>query len=174
MGDTERRLTSLFSELNAKPFSSCSYETKCAYKDRRLTPHLDIKIADSRQNRKFQFSWYKKYPWLTGCSEKNILYCYTCILSGGKKEWSSASYGVCVTKHFDRKAKKHQCSRRHLQNEETFLLLGRGRIEHSTSEGAKLQAMKHNEIVKQNRFIIERLINVVCFLGCLLYTSRCV
>lgn len=165
MGDTERRLTSLFSELNVKPFSSWSYETKCAYKDRRLTPHLDIKIADSRQNRKFQFSWYKKYPWLTGCSEKNKLYCYTCILSGGEKEWSSASYGVCVTKNFDRKAEKHQCSRRHLQNEETFLLLGRGRIEHSISEGAKLQAMKHNEIVKQNRFVIERLIDVVCFLG---------
>ena len=44
-------------------------------------------------------------------------------------------------------------------------MLGRGRIEHSISEGAKLQAMKHNEIVKQNRFVIERLIDVVCFLG---------
>jgi len=25
--------------------------------------------------------------------------------------------------------------------------------------------MKHNETVKQNRFVIERLIDVVCFLG---------
>ncbi|KAJ4447656.1 hypothetical protein ANN_09663 [Periplaneta americana] len=48
--------------------------------------------------------------------------------------------------------------------EESFLLLGRGRIELAT-EGTKLQVNKRNKIVKQNRFVIERLIEVVCFLG---------
>ncbi|KAJ4434145.1 hypothetical protein ANN_16465 [Periplaneta americana] len=48
----------------------------------------------------------------------------------------------------------------------SFLLLGRGRIiELAISEGAKLQAIKHNEFVKRNRFVIEILIEVVCFLG---------
>ncbi|KAJ4436319.1 hypothetical protein ANN_18950 [Periplaneta americana] len=46
----------------------------------------------------------------------------------------------------------------------SFLLLGRGRTEHAIFEGTKLQANKHNESVKQNRFVIERLIEVVCFL----------
>ncbi|KAJ4436180.1 hypothetical protein ANN_18810 [Periplaneta americana] len=41
---------------------------------------------------------------------------------------------------------------------------GRGRIEHAISKGAKLQAIRHNKIVKQNRFVIERLMEVVSFL----------
>ena len=164
MAETVRTLSSLFTELNVKPFSTLSYEEKCCLKDKRLTPNLNIQVVDGKQKRKFQNSWYNKYSWLTGCSEKEKLYCYTCILLGGEKEWSLE--GVCMSKNFEKKAEKHQNSRKHLQNEECIHLLGRNkRIEYCLSEAARLQAVKHNNLVKQNRLIVERLIDVVCFLG---------
>ena len=44
-------------------------------------------------------------------------------------------------------------------------MLGRVRIEHTLSEGARIQAVKHNEVVKQNRLVVERLVDIVYFLG---------
>ena len=32
-------------------------------------------------------------------------------------------------------------------------------------KGLNIQAVKHNEVVKQNRLVVERLVNTVCFLG---------
>ncbi|PSN33015.1 hypothetical protein C0J52_26247 [Blattella germanica] len=164
MASAEGTLVSLFRELDEKPFSSLSYETKCAFKEKRFTPHLDVKIVDRKQNRKFQISWYKKYPWLAGCSVTNKLYCYTCILFGGaeyEQEWSSAAFGVSVTKNFDRRAERHQNTRKHIQNQESFQLLGRQRIERSITE----EAIKPNATVEQNRFVIGRLVDLVCFWG---------
>lgn len=66
---------------------------------------------------------------------------------------------------FLRKAEEHQNSNKHVQNEVEYRLLGRGRIEHTLSEGARIQAGKHNEVVKQNRLGVERHVNIVCFLG---------
>jgi hypothetical protein len=119
-------LTVLLQALRARPFAAWSYEEKCAAKNRRPTPHLDVKIVDGKQNRKFQDSWYSKYPWLTGCARSKNLFCYVCILFGGETKWTL--HGIAVTKNFVRKAEKHQNSRKHLQNYQNYCLLGRWMI----------------------------------------------
>ena len=63
---------------------------------------------------------------------------------------------MMVTKNFLRKADKHQNSNKHIQNEERYRLLGCVRIERTLSEGATIQAVKYNEVVKQNRLVVER------------------
>lgn len=161
--DSSSNLSSVLNLLKSKPFSSWTYEEKCNAKSRRFTPNLDFKYYDGKVSRKFVFSWYTRFSWLAGCSDTNKLFCHTCVLFGGEKEW--ALHGVTVSKNFLRKAEKHQNSNKHIQNEEGFHLLGRGRIEHALSEGARIQALKHNEAVKQNRLVVERLVDIVCFLG---------
>jgi hypothetical protein len=113
--------------LRAKPFAAWSYEEKYAAKNRRLIPHLDVKIVDGKQNRKFQDSWYSKYPWLAGCAKTKNLFCYVCILFGGENKWTL--HGISVTKNFVRKAEKHQCSKRHIQNQNRLALLGHWQME---------------------------------------------
>ena len=44
-------------------------------------------------------------------------------------------------------------------------MLGHRRIEHALSVGARNQAIIYNEVMKQNRFILERLVEIVCSLG---------
>ncbi|XP_048029629.1 zinc finger MYM-type protein 1 [Megalobrama amblycephala] len=43
--------------------------------------------------------------------------------------------------------------------------MGRIRVEHAINEGARIQVAKHNEIVKQNRAFLNRLIDVTSLLG---------
>ena len=94
-------------------------------------PHLDVQIVDGKQNRKFQYSWYVRYPWLTGCDKTKNLFCYVCMLFGGENKWTSQ--GIPVTKNFVRMAEKHQASKKHFQNQQNHILLGRWRIEKGES-----------------------------------------
>ena len=116
----------LLQALRARPFTVWSYEEKCLAKNKRPMPHLDVQIVDGKQNRKFQYSWYVRYPWLTGCDKTKNLFCYVCMLFGGENKWTLQ--GVPVTKNFVRMAEKHQASKKHLQNQQNHTLLGRWRI----------------------------------------------
>lgn len=146
-----------------KTFSNVSYEMKCEIKNKQPKPHLSLNQRDGKVIRKFQNSWYDKYPWFTGSVVREKLYCFGCLLFGGDNEWGKK--GISAVKNFERKAQKHQVSQKHIQNRERFHMLGRRRIEHVLSEGAFASAIKHNERVKINRNIVGRIIDVVCFLG---------
>ena len=52
-----------------------------------------------------------------------------------------------------------------IKNSDMFHMLGRNSLEHCLSELARIQAVQHNENVAQNRRIVGRLIDVVCYLG---------
>ncbi|KAL4141365.1 hypothetical protein QTP88_004017 [Uroleucon formosanum] len=69
----------------------------------------------------------------------------------GEDEWSIN--GIPNIKNLVHKAEKHQISKKHLTNKESFHMLGKNRIEHSISESLDI-----------NRKILARLIDVVCFL----------
>jgi len=79
-------------------------------------------------------SWYSKFNWLAGSSEINKLYCYICVLFRGEDEWSIIN-GIHNIKNLVRKAEKHQISKKHLTNKESFHMLGKNRIEHSNKIG---------------------------------------
>jgi len=107
--------------------------------------------------------WYTKFNWLTGSVERNILYCYICVLFREENEWSIN--GIPNIKNLVRKVGKHQISKKHLTYKENFHMLGKNRIEYTISESRPLTAINHNKEVDINRKIFARLIDVVCFLG---------
>ncbi|XP_069684520.1 protein bric-a-brac 2-like isoform X5 [Periplaneta americana] len=111
----------LLCRLKSRPFTSWSLQERRAVPRLRPMPPLDITVVDGRQNRKFQYSWYSKYPWLAGCETTRRLYCFPCMLLGGDREW--AHLGVAEIKNFLRKAEKHQHSSLHLQHMEEFVRL---------------------------------------------------
>ncbi|KAL4142958.1 hypothetical protein QTP88_005346 [Uroleucon formosanum] len=144
-------------------FNALTYEQKNQIKLNRPTPHLLLTCQDGKYIRTFQKNWYNKFPWLTGCDKRNKVFCFTCVIFGGEKEWSVN--GLSSIKNFLRKSEKHAISQKHLTNQEKFHLLGKVRIEYAISEGRRLAAVKHNEQVGINRRLIARMIHVVCFLG---------
>ena len=126
----------LLQALRARPFSVWSYEEQCLAKNKRPMPYLDVQIVDGKQNRKFQYSWYDRYPWLAGCDKTKNLFCYVCMLFGGEDRWTLQGYPV--TKNFVRMAEKHQASKKHLQNQQNHTLLGRWRIEEEGESSAQM------------------------------------
>ncbi|XP_022167439.1 uncharacterized protein LOC111031697, partial [Myzus persicae] len=136
---------------------------KCQLKSNRPTPNIALEYKEGKFIRKFQYSWYTKFPWLTGCDKLNKVFCFYCVIFGGEKEWTID--GISSIKNFIRKSEKHSISKKHLINQEKFHLLGKVRIEHAISVGRRLAAIKHNEQVSINRRLIARMIHVVCFLG---------
>ncbi|KAL4132855.1 hypothetical protein QTP88_009937 [Uroleucon formosanum] len=144
-------------------FNALTYEQKNQIKLNRPTPHLLLTCQDGKYIRTFQKNWYNKLPWLTGCDKRNKVFCFTCVIFGGEKEWSVN--GLSSIKNFLRKSEKHAISQKHLTNQEKCHLLGKVRIEHAISEGRRLAAVKHNEQVGINRRLIARMIHVVYFLG---------
>ncbi|VVC25652.1 Ribonuclease H-like domain,HAT, C-terminal dimerisation domain,Domain of unknown function DUF4371 [Cinara cedri] len=149
--------------LLAGDYRKLTYEQKCRLKGDRPTPDLQLACVDGKSTRHFQRSWYDKFPWLAGCSKRNKMFCFTCMMFGGDAEWCVD--GVSSLKNILRKSEKHGISKKHLKNQEKFHLLGRVRIEHAVSEIRKLDAMKHNEQVGINRRLLARIMHVVCFLA---------
>ena len=145
--------------------ATLSYEQKVQLKNSisKCRPKLSLSQKEGRFNRTFQQSWYSLYTWLTGYSKKNSLHCFYCLMFGGKEEWTKT--GITGISNFRNKAAKHSKSIAHITNAETFHLLGKSNIKYSVSEGARMQAIKHNENVSANRRIIGRLIDVICLLG---------
>ncbi|KAJ4426615.1 hypothetical protein ANN_26413 [Periplaneta americana] len=82
--------------LKSRPFSSLSYEEKCAVKERRPKPHLNIVQRDKHQSRKFQSQWYEQYEWLTASVTTGMMHCYVCLLFGGEGENKELKLGLHV------------------------------------------------------------------------------
>lgn len=143
--------------------ANCSYERKLELTKNRPTPFLNLHLVDGKTTRKFQYTWYSKYEWLTGSTNKSKLFCYCCLLFGGDYVWGVD--GVTTVKNFERKANIHSISGKHLRCQEKFKLFGRNRIDPALSEEQRLAALKYNEQVGNNRRILSRLIQVVCYLG---------
>lgn len=150
-------------ELLDNDFRSFTYDKKCELKNQKPTPCLSLEYKDGKFTRKFQSSWYNKYAWLSGCDKRDKLFCFVCAFFRGDSEWSSE--GVSTIKNITRKAEKHAISKTHLKNRERFHLLGKVRVEHSVSEGRRLEAQKHNEQVDVNRRVLARMVHAVCYLG---------
>lgn len=56
--------------------------------------------------------------------------------------------GVTVTEDFLRKTEKYQNLNKQIQNEEGYRLLGHEKKELILSEGARIQDIKHNDVMK--------------------------
>lgn len=121
-------------------------------------------LANGRQvNHYFNTDWYTKVPWLCGCADRKLLYCFPCLLFRGDKVWTKI--GTADIKHLFEKAKMHEYSKSHIQNATDLALLGKANIVTQMDTAFQVELKEHNKKVDKNRYLLSRLIDCIKFCG---------
>lgn len=161
-------------ELFERPFSARSFEEKREIIGKRPCPQLPnlvMKHSVKKTNckdytRHFSVTQYEKTIWLAGCSKKNKLFCWPCLLfktEAVKNVWNHD--GFSDLNHLSAALQKHERSQNHAACFLKFTLFGKQRIDIQLDEQRRDHIRTHNEKVRKNREILKRLIQAVCFLG---------
>ena len=132
----------------------------------RPTPELRGLLQTTGKNvtRSFQTEWYTRKNWLCGCSTRNRLFCFPCLLfSASDNVWTQNGY--CDMKNLPRSLNKHEQSAVHIQSQITLRTFGVSQIDLALNEQGRLNISLHNTKVKENREILKDLINTTCFLA---------
>jgi hypothetical protein len=152
--------------LRVASFSSRSIEEKNSIlRAGRPTPDLPELVTKTKFCvRQFSTGHYQLTPWLTGCKGVNKLFCWPCILfSTEQGPWQKGGYSDL--NNFTKAVSRHETCQKHLQAVVDLKVFGNVRIDFQIDNQRRLAIHKHNETVKRNRLIIERLIRVTCHLG---------
>ena len=101
-------------------------------------------------NRSYSRAWYEKKKWIRGCSKRNTVFCFPCLLfrasvcPGQGDVWTT---GVSDVKHFSERAKKHESSKAHLHCSMKLAMLGQVNIAAQLDEGYHVSVRNHNKEV---------------------------
>ena len=150
-------------------FLSLTLAEKLAMKKAgRHTPDLNISKPGSSRGgsyvRKFNKNVYGEHNWLCGCSEKNALFCFPCLLYGGESVWTKT--GVNDLIHLRAKISKHETSTKHINNViDLSLLSEETNIAAQINQGFRLAIARHNETVKKNREVLSTILECIKFCG---------
>lgn len=153
-------------ELLERRFSSYSFQEKLELITKgRPTPELKKLTTKTKQtNRYFNKKMYENYEWLTACESNSKLYCWSCILFTNQLGvWNK--YGFSDLNNLYKVTKRHDKCETHLKAITQQKTFGKQRIELSLSNQLRESVRKHNELVKKNREILKRLIDVTCYLA---------
>jgi hypothetical protein len=107
--------------------------------------------------RNFNRGMYNNVSWLCACDVSNSFYCFVCLVMGSANcgpTWVQT--GVTDLKHLGQKVKKHVTSQKHLFYSVEFVILGNTDLRNQLSGVYRLEIQKHNEKVKQNRYILTK------------------
>ncbi|XP_032067022.1 zinc finger MYM-type protein 1-like isoform X3 [Thamnophis elegans] len=131
----------------------------------RPTPELKGLLQRHNQNtRSFQTEWYTRKDWLCGCSVRNRLFCFPCLLfSTCDSVWTQMGY--CDLKNLQRSLIKHEQLTTHIHSQITLKTFGISRIDIALDKQRRLNINIHNAKVKENRDTLKDLIDVTCFLA---------
>lgn len=148
-------------------FSQLSLEEKLLVKNGKPTPPLLLSQTCKKHVRTFQTKWYSTYLWLTGSTQINRMFCFPCLLffPNMKNKWVHPGLGAESLQNFSLEVKRHVVLTEHIAATVSLNELGKIRIDHALSTQMREEAIKHNEKVKKNRAIVERLVQSTCFLG---------
>lgn len=155
--------------LQSITFNRLSLQEKINIKlEGRPTPPLEISqrapSSSSRgYTRHFNQHLYKTNLWLCGCSAKNALFCFPCLLFGGDTSWTKS--GIKDLNHINRNIERHEKSQLHLNNMVNLSLLGTADIASQLDSGYRLSIARHNEKVKENRQILSKIIDCIKLCG---------
>lgn len=157
--------------IRNKKNTTISYEDRKQIKQLGVPrPHLKIRqehlIKGKTVVRSFNKNMYKQADWLCGCEVSDSFFCFVCLLMGSSDcdpAWTWT--GVTDLKHLGEKIKKHSISQKHLFCSLEFATLGQVDLRNQLSSAYRLEVQKHNEKVKQNRYILDKLINCIKFCG---------
>ena len=156
----------IIEQLLVKSFGSYTFvEKQNIINIGRPTPKLlDLKTKCKKNVRYFNFSYYDSNKWLSGCQYTQKLYCWPCLLFSHESNiWSK--YGCNDLNNFHNLKHRHEISRSHIESLITLKKFGNVRIETCLSEAFKKNIEKHNETVKNNRYVLRRFIDATCYLA---------
>ena len=145
-------------------------DKKCFIDGGRPTPplpNLICKMVGKNKSftRHFKTTNYDDQFWLCGCALLNKLFCWPCLLFSVKKDNTVWTTGYSDLNHIQIAVTKHRSSQAHMNNTLTLKTFGNTRIDLMLDEQRNQNVSAHNEQVSENRKILERLIDSVCFLG---------
>ncbi|XP_032065573.1 zinc finger MYM-type protein 1-like isoform X2 [Thamnophis elegans] len=149
-----------------KKFSKLDYQSKKEVIIKgRPTPKLKgLLQRHNQKTRSFQTEWYTRKDWLCGCSVRNRLFCFPCLLfSTCGNVWTQMGY--CDLKNLQRSLIKHEQSTTHIHSQISLKTFSVPRIDIALDEQRRLNINTHNAKVKENREILKDLIDVTCFLA---------
>ncbi|XP_063918406.1 putative inorganic phosphate cotransporter [Zophobas morio] len=113
-------------------------------------PDLDIavssKVKDKLVHRKFNKTMYQSEWWLCGCNAKNDLFCFVCtLMNNGDVDKAWTETGITDLKHLGEKVKKHRSSKKHLNLNVSFAVLGKVDIRNQLNSAYRENVEKHND-----------------------------
>lgn len=152
-------------DILKRGFSSKSFEEKRKIvNDGRPMPSLKTLVTQNKNCvRHFSVDLYVKHEWLTGCEFSKTLFCWPCLLFSMEKSiWRTGGFSDLSNLH--KAIKRHEYSADHIKSILSITKFGKSRIEVSLSKAFADNVERHNQLVKDNLFILENLIDVVCYL----------
>jgi hypothetical protein len=156
----------ILEQLSEKPFSTFNHAEKIDIIQRgKPRPSLpNLKTETKKCVRYFQDKFYDNVSWLCGCGKTGKLYCWPCFLfSNDVNIWTK--HGFSDLNNFHNLQKRHELTTKHISSCIALKNFGKSRIDFQLNEGFKINVEKHNERVKENRFVISGLIDVVLYLS---------
>ncbi|XP_063917578.1 zinc finger MYM-type protein 1-like [Zophobas morio] len=109
---------------------------------------------------------YQSEWWLCGCNAKNALFCFVCtLMNNGEVDKAWTETGITDLKHLGEKVKKHRSSKKQLNLNVSFAVLGKLDIRNQLNSAYRESVEKHNDQIKQNRYILSKLIDGIKFCG---------
>ena len=133
--EEEEAIIVTVSDLLKHPLAKKSYEEKLLIvQSKKPKPELKNLSTVCKTNKRstyirhFSISYYQTVEWLTGCEEKNKLFCWPCLLFPNESGvWNKS--GFCDLNHFSEATKKHGRSEGHKLSFLQFRIFGTQRIE---------------------------------------------
>lgn len=110
--------------------------------------------------------------WLSYDAKNKALFCTVCLAFAQALDYSVFIKGCTDRKHFHQRINEHETSKSHISCAQAYLLYAKkSNIEHLMSEN---QMSLRSEQVKKRRMVMERIIEVVKFIGkrCLSYRGK--
>ncbi|KAL4098036.1 hypothetical protein QTP88_022708 [Uroleucon formosanum] len=158
------------SSLTKFNFSLLSLEQKIAIKNEgRPTPNLIIvkesKGKDRTFKRNFNIDTYDKNDWICGCDITNKLFCFPCVIFNRSNEMSWSKIGIDDLSHLSAKIKSHEKTQTHINAQLSLKLLGKQDIRQQLNSAFRLNIQKYNEQVKENQYILSKIIDCIRFCG---------
>lgn len=155
--------------LKNQPFSRLDISAKFEILEGgRPITHLDIiqdvKIKGKMVKRHFHNNLLTTKEWLTGCNTQKKLFCWPCFLfDKDRTVWTSTGYSDL--NHVNVAIKKHETALSHIRCSVELKTFGSNRVDLLLNDQLKQSVIDHNKKVDQNRKIMKRLIDSICFLG---------
>nr|CAI5833699.1 unnamed protein product [Callosobruchus analis] len=122
-------------------------------------------MAGKNQNQGFNINNYEKIKWLTASSTRNKLYCWNCVLFSNDKSSVWGKTGYNNLQNLSRAIERHEKSQEHISSSIKFELFGKPSIANVVDTARKRDIENFHEKVRENREILERLIDAVAYLS---------